>query len=33
VVHARPLGPRGSVWSLQSFNEIDSLVEAGLRER
>ena len=33
VVHARPLGPRGSVWSLQSFNEIDPLVEAGLRER
>jgi len=33
VVHARPLGPRGAVWSLQNFNEIDPLVEAGLRER
>ena len=33
VVHARPIGPRGSVWSLQNFNEIDPLVEAGLRER
>ncbi len=33
VVHARPLGPRGNVWSLQNFNEIDPLVEAGLRER
>ena len=33
VVQARPLGPRGSVWSLQNFNEIDPLVEAGLRER
>jgi probable phosphoglycerate mutase len=33
VVHARPIGPRGNVWSLQNFNEIDPLVEAGLRER
>jgi broad specificity phosphatase PhoE len=33
VVQARPLGPRGHVWSLQNFNEIDPLVEAGLRER
>ena len=33
VVHARPLGPRGCVWSLQNFNEIDPLVEAGLRKR
>ena len=33
VAHARPIGPRGSVWSLQNFNEIDPLVEAGLRER
>jgi probable phosphoglycerate mutase len=33
VVQARPLGPRGNVWSLQNFNEIDPLVEAGLRER
>jgi len=33
VVHARPIGPRGHVWSLQNFNEIDPLVEAGLRER
>ena len=32
VVHARPIGPRGAVWSLQNFNEIDPLVEAGLRE-
>jgi broad specificity phosphatase PhoE len=33
VVHARPIGPQGLVWSLQNFNEIDPLVEAGLRER
>jgi len=33
VVHARAIGPRGAVWSLQNFNEIDPLVEAGLRER
>jgi probable phosphoglycerate mutase len=33
VVHARAIGPRGLVWSLQNFNEIDPLVEAGLRER
>ena len=33
VVHARPIGPRGLVWSLQNFNEIDPLVEAGLRQR
>jgi probable phosphoglycerate mutase len=33
VVQARPLGPAGYVWSLQNFNEIDPLVEAGLRER
>ena len=31
VVHARPIGPKGLVWSLQNFNEIDPLVEAGLR--
>jgi len=33
VVQARPLGPRGSVWSLQNFGEVDPLVEAGLRTR
>ena len=33
VVQARPLGPIGHVWSLQNFNEVDPLVEAGLRER
>jgi len=33
VVQARPLGPSGYVWSLQNFNEIDPLVEAGLRRR
>jgi probable phosphoglycerate mutase len=33
VVQARPLGPAGHVWSLQNFNEVDPLVEAGLRER
>jgi probable phosphoglycerate mutase len=33
VVQARPLGPSGYVWSLQNFNEVDPLVEAGLRER
>jgi probable phosphoglycerate mutase len=31
VVHARPLGPSGYVWSLQNFNEVDHLVGAGLR--
>jgi probable phosphoglycerate mutase len=33
VVQLRPLGPRGCVWSLQNFNEVDPLVEAGLRQR
>jgi broad specificity phosphatase PhoE len=33
VVQARPLGPSGYVWSLQNFNEVDPLVEAGLRAR
>jgi 2,3-bisphosphoglycerate-dependent phosphoglycerate mutase len=33
VVQARPLGPRGHVWSLQNFGEVDHLVQAGLRER
>lgn len=33
VVQARPLGPSGYVWSLQNFNEVDPLVEAGLRGR
>ena len=31
VVQARPLGPRGTVWSLQNFNELDHLRAAGLR--
>jgi probable phosphoglycerate mutase len=31
VVHARPLGPGGCVWSLQNFNEVDPLAAAGLR--
>lgn len=31
-VQARPLGPRGYVWSLQDFGEVGHLVEAGLRE-
>ena len=31
VLQARELGPRGSVWSLQNFNEIDHLLAAGLR--
>lgn len=30
VVHARPLGDRGCVWSLQNFNELDHLRAAGL---
>lgn len=33
VLQTRPLGPEGCVWSLQNFNEIDPLVEAGLRAR
>ncbi len=33
VLQARPLGPAGSVWSLQNFNEVDPLVAAGLRGR
>ncbi len=33
VVQARPLGPTGYVWSLQNFNEVDPLVNAGLRRR
>ena len=33
VVHARPIGPDGHVWSLQNFNEVDPLVDAGLRSR
>ncbi len=31
VLQARKLGPSGAVWSLQTFNEIDHLVDAGLR--
>jgi probable phosphoglycerate mutase len=31
VAEARPLGARGSVWSLQNFNEVDHLRAAGLR--
>jgi broad specificity phosphatase PhoE len=30
VVHARPLGEEGCVWSLQNFNELDHLRAAGL---
>lgn len=30
VLQARPLGPRGHVWSLQNFNELDHLRGAGL---
>ncbi len=33
IVQARALGPKGSVWSLQDFGEVDHLVAAGLRER
>ena len=32
VLQARAIGPRGSVWSLQNFNEVDHLGRAGLRE-
>jgi broad specificity phosphatase PhoE len=32
VLQARPIGPSGHVWSLQSFNEVDHLAAAGLRE-
>jgi broad specificity phosphatase PhoE len=31
VVQARPVGPAGFVWSLQNFNEVDQLTNAGLR--
>jgi broad specificity phosphatase PhoE len=31
VAEARPIGARGSVWSLQNFNEVDHLRAAGLR--
>ena len=31
VSQARPIGPGGHVWSLQNFNEVDHLVDAGLR--
>ena len=31
VVHARPIGEGGHVWSLQNFNEVDPLRAAGLR--
>jgi probable phosphoglycerate mutase len=31
VLQARPLGPTGFVWSLQSFNEVDPLDETDLR--
>ena len=33
VLQARAIGPEGCVWSLQNFNEVDPLVEAGLRKR
>jgi len=32
VLQARAIGPRGKVWSLQNFNEVDHLGRAGLRE-
>ena len=32
VLQARAIGPDGSVWSLQNFNELDHLRAAGLRE-
>jgi len=31
IVHARPIGPNGCVWSLQNFNETDPLRNEGLR--
>jgi len=31
IVHARPIGPSGCVWSLKNFNEIDPLRNEGLR--
>jgi len=31
VAEARPIGEKGSVWSLQNFNEVDHLRAAGLR--
>jgi len=31
VAEARPIGARGSVWSLQNFNEVDHLRASGLR--
>ncbi len=31
VLQAKALGPRGHVWSLQHFNEVDHLYRAGLR--
>jgi probable phosphoglycerate mutase len=31
VVQARPIGPRGHVWSLQGFNREDHLLADGLR--
>jgi broad specificity phosphatase PhoE len=31
VAEARPIGQRGSVWSLQNFNEVDHLRASGLR--
>jgi probable phosphoglycerate mutase len=31
IVHARPIGPEGCVWSLQNFNETDQLRSEGLR--
>jgi broad specificity phosphatase PhoE len=31
VLQARAIGPKGHAWSLQNFNEVDHLVEAGLR--
>jgi probable phosphoglycerate mutase len=31
VVHSRPVGMTGFVWSLQNFNEVDHLRAAGLR--
>lgn len=32
ILQARPIGPNGYVWSLQNFNEVDPLKEAGLHE-
>ena len=33
VAQARPLGEQGCVWSLQNFNEVDHMREAGMLVR